>query len=105
MAKFYGVIGYVEQTEVKPGDWREVATEKYHSGDLLRDNRRLQSSGQAIDNITMVNTVSIVANPYANEHYFAIRYVVLHGVKWKITNVEVVYPRIILTIGGVYNDH
>jgi hypothetical protein len=30
-------------------------------------------------------------------------YVEFMGTKWKITNVEVQYPRLILSVGGVYN--
>ena len=26
------------------------------------------------------------------------------GAKWKITDVEVQYPRLLLTIGGLYNE-
>ena len=55
------------------------------------------------DNVNLANELSIVADPYANEHFFAMRYVELMGAKWKITNVDVQYPRLILTIGGVYN--
>lgn len=105
MAKFYGAIGYAEEKEVKPGDWRNVITEHNHAGDLLKDRRRLQPSGQANDNINVSNYISIVADPYAREHYFAMRYVVLHGAKWKITDVDVAYPRLNLTIGGLYNDN
>lgn len=105
MAKFYGEIGYAETVETRPGVWKEKIIPHKHSGDLLKENRLLQPSGQANDDINVSNYISIVADPYAREHYFAMRYVVLHGAKWKITKVDVAYPRLNLTIGGLYNDN
>lgn len=104
MAKFYGTIGYAETVETRPGVWEEQITEKIYFGDLVRNTRRLQTAGQVNDNITVNNEISIVADPFANEHFYAMRYVEFGGAKWKITNVEVQYPRLILTIGDVYNN-
>lgn len=103
MAKWYGTIGYVETVETKPGIWEEVPTERSYYGDLLRNTSKNQSSGNVNDNINVSNLISIIADPYANEHFHALRYVVFMGAKWKITSVEVQYPRLILTIGGLYN--
>lgn len=103
MAKFYGNIGYVKTVEVKPGIWDEQVIEHPHYGDVTRNTSRYQSSGGVNDDITINNNISIIADPYANENFQYMRYVEFMGAKWKITNAEVQYPRIILTIGGVYN--
>ncbi|GHU60676.1 hypothetical protein FACS1894171_2470 [Clostridia bacterium] len=103
MAKFYGIIGYAETSETKPGVWKEQITEKTYHGDLIRNTRRLQSSEQLNDDINVANEISIVSDPFANENFYSMRYVEFMGAKWKITNVEVQYPRLILTIGGLYN--
>ena len=104
MAKFYGKIGYAESVETAPDVWEEKITERDYYGDLTRNTRRLQpSSEQLNDNITVANEISIVADPYARDHFHSMRYVCLMGAMWKITGVEVQYPRLILTIGGVYN--
>lgn len=103
MAKFYGVIGYAVTEETKPGVWKEQITEREYFGDLNRNKRQLQSADQLNDNINVANEISIVADPFANENFHMMRYVKFMGTKWKITNVEVQYPRLILTIGGVYN--
>lgn len=103
MAKFYGAIGYAETVEESPGAWVEKITEHNYYGDLIRLNRRLESSGGVNDNVNISNQISIVADPYANEHFHSMRYAMFAGTKWKITNVEVQYPRLILTLGGVYN--
>ena len=73
-------------------------------GDLIKNTRRLESSGSVNDDINISNQISIVADPYANENFYAMRYVKFMGAKWKISDVEVQYPRLILTIGGVYNE-
>lgn len=103
MAKFYGTIGYVKTVETEPGMWEEQKTERQYYGELVKNARRLESSGGVNDNINISNEVSIVADPYAYENFHAMRYIKFMGAKWKISNVEVRYPRLILTIGGVYN--
>lgn len=103
MAKFYGSIGYAETVETKPGVWEEQITERMYYGDLVRNTRRLQDSGMLNDNINVANEISIVADPFANENFHSMRYVEFMGAKWKISNVEVQYPRLILSIGGKYN--
>ena len=103
MARFYGTIGYVKTVETEPGMWEEQKTERQYSGELVKNTRRLESSGGVNDNINISNEVSIVADPYAYENFHAMRYIKFMGAKWKISNVEVRYPRLILTIGGVYN--
>lgn len=104
MAKFYGPVGYAELTETAPGVWEEKITERFYSGDLIRDTRRLQGSETLNDDINVANEISIVADPFANMNFHRMRYVEYMGAKWKISSVEVKFPRLILTIGGVYNE-
>ncbi len=103
MAKWYGKIGYAESVEITPGVWEEEITERSYYGESFRNTRLLQNSGGINDNVNVGNQISIVADPYANQNFHAMRYVEFMGNKWKITNVEVQYPRLILTIGGLYN--
>lgn len=103
MAKFYGKIGYANTVETKPGVYEEQIVERSYYGDLIRNTRRLQSADQVNDDINISNEISIVADPYATNNFHAMRYAVFMGTKWKISNVEVSYPRLILTLGGVYN--
>lgn len=103
MAKFYGNIGYINTVEVKPGIWDEQTKELPYYGDITRNTSRYQSSGGVNDNINISNSISIIADPYAMENFQHMRYVIFMGTKWKIESVEVQYPRLILTVGGVYN--
>lgn len=104
MAKFYGPVGYANLVETAPGVWEEQITERMYYGDLVRNTRRLQSAETLNDDINVANEISIVADPFANEHIYQMRYVGFMGAKWKISNVDVKYPRLILTIGGLYNE-
>ena len=105
MAKWYGKIGYAETKETKPGVWEEVIIERNYYGDLIRNTRRLEPSSQVNDNINIANEISILADPFANENFYMMRYVTFMGAKWKVSNVQVQYPRLILTVGGLYNDN
>ncbi len=104
MAKFYGEIGYANIVETEPGVWEEKIIKRNYYGDIIRNTRSLQTSDNVNDNINISNEISIVADPYANENFHSMRYVYFMGAKWKITSVEVKYPRLILSIGGLYNN-
>lgn len=105
MAKFFGTIGFNEGTvETTPGVWEQQIVERQYYGDLIRNNRRLQPSNGLNDNINISNEISIVADPYANANFHSMRYVEFMGTKWKIANVDVQFPRLILTLGGVWNE-
>lgn len=101
--KWYGVIGFGETVETKPGVWEDKITKRAYFGDVTRNTRMLQSGGQVNDNINVSNLISVVADPYANQNFHSIRYIEFMGTKWKVSSVDVQYPRLILTVGGVYN--
>lgn len=103
MAKWYGAIGYAETVEVRPGVKEEQITELNYFGDLVRNSRRLMSTDQLNDNINVANEISILADPFAEQNFHNMRYIEFMGAKWKISNVDVQRPRLILTLGGLYN--
>ena len=103
MAKFYGKIGFIETEETAPGVWTPNTIERYYYGDLTRNHKRWDNSQNVNDNITLQNEISIVADPYVMDHFQSIRYVEFLNSIWKVTAVDVQYPRLVLSIGGVYN--
>ena len=105
MAKFYGVIGYATTVETEPGVYEETIIERPYYGETIKNTRRLQSGNKVNDDINISNQFSIVADPYANENFHAMRYVEFMGTKWRISDVEVQYPRLLLSVGGVYNGN
>lgn len=104
MGKFYGEIGYAEKLETSPGIWQEVIKERFYFGDIIRNSSRIQETQNLNDDIVIDNKLSIIADPFAYEKFFSMRYIRFMGSLWKITKVEVQRPRLILTIGGIYNE-
>lgn len=107
MSKFYGAVGFglSEQKETSPGVWEVTPVTKNYYGDILNNNFRNQSNNNTInDDIVVTNRISIVADPYARNNFHEIKYVVWRGTKWKVTSVEEQYPRLILSLGGIYVD-
>lgn len=106
MAKYYGKIGFAELVEDlnEPGVWVEKIKEYNYSGDMLRSNRRLEGSGYLNDNVDISNQFSILSDPYILRNIDKMRYLIWHGTKWKISSVQVEYPRLTLEVSGVYND-
>lgn len=103
MAKFYGKIGFGKTVETEPGVFEEEFTSLNYYGDTIRNSRMLQSSDSINDNINIANQISILADPFAKDNFHTIRYAEYMGTKWKVTTAEVLFPRILLTLGGVYN--
>lgn len=104
MGKYCGRIGYAQTVEKNPGVWVEDIIERTYFGDITKNSRRMSSDSHINSNVTTNNVISIVADPYAYEHIFDMRYVTWMKQKWLIINVDVQRPRLILTLGGVYNE-
>lgn len=104
MPKFAGVVGYAEgPVETAPGVWKDVIVERKHRGDVIRNSRKLEEADKVNMDLSVGNSISIVADAYAREHFWAMRYVKWSGVLWVVSNVTVEHPRLILRLGGVYN--
>ena len=103
MAKFCGVIGFAVSEETAPGVWANKITEREYRGDVIRNNRALQTTDQVNDSINITDQISIMPDDFAMANSYAMRYVVYLGAKWKILNVSAPRPRLTLTLGGLFN--
>lgn len=106
MARFYGEVGYATESVETPensGIWIDKITEHPYTGDVVRNTRQLENNDKLNDDIVVSNSISIVADQYAIDHFFNIKYVRWAGVLWTVTAVEVRSPRLILSLGSVYN--
>ena len=103
MPKYFGAVGYVISTEKTDGVWEDTVTEVKYRGDIVRNTVKQTDAGKTNNDISVGNSISIVADPYASAHFFAMRYVTWMGVRWVVSEVEVKRPRLILHLGGRYN--
>lgn len=103
MAKYHGKIGFVTFEETAPSVMTEIPVEREYFGDVTRMSKRWEKGENLNDNLQVNNQFSIVADAYARDNLFAIRYITWMGSRWQVTSAEVQHPRLILTIGGVYN--
>jgi hypothetical protein len=104
MARFYGEIGYAGETvETAPSVFEEQIVAFNYYGDVIQNTRSLTEGTSVNDDISVGNSISIVADAYAREHMFAMRYIKWQGVLWKIEMVTEARPRLLLRLGGVYN--
>lgn len=101
--RFFGRVGYGESVETAPGVWVDQITERSYYGDVVRNARNLRDGEHLNFDLSVQNSISIVADAYANEHFFAIRYVEWSGALWTVSEVEVQSPRLLLRLGEVYN--
>jgi hypothetical protein len=103
MSKFFGQIGFALSVDDGYGVWKDEITERTYKGDIVRNTRRWERSEYLNDDLAITNNISVVADSFCIENLSVMKYVKWRGSYWKITNVEIQEPRIILTLGGVYN--
>jgi hypothetical protein len=102
--RYHGKIGYFETVETKPGLMEKKIIFKEAYGDVVRNTKRDQSNTWVNDTIVVSNQISIVADPYAREHFFYIKCIEWQGALWKVNSVDVQYPRLVLELGGLYDE-
>lgn len=101
--KFYGTIGFAIEGETAPGVWKTKTEEREVYGDVLSNIRRWDNGQEVNSDLSVSNRISVVASRFIYENLGAMRWLLWNGTKWKISSAEIVRPRVILTLGGVYN--
>ena len=104
MNKFYGTVGFEVTEETSPGIWEAHTVEHGYSGDLIRHIDRYDSGNKVNANYSINNQISIVCDPYALENFQFIKFVRFLGTAWRVSSVEVNYPRLLLNLGEVYPE-
>lgn len=104
MNRFYGQIGFRTTIKTAPGVYSEEIVERDYYGDIIRNRDRMTASDKINPSISISSSISIVADPFAYEHFTNIRYITMLGIKWTVTSVEVQYPRLLIEIGEKYNE-
>ena len=104
MAKWSNKIGFTESIESKPGVWIDSIIEHGpYYGDVYKNTRRLEDRSEILDGVNVTMNISFVADPYAFQNFHAIRYAWYMGTKWIVRDIDVQYPRLVITLGGVWN--
>ena len=104
MSNFYGSFGFSVSTKTAPGVFTPSITERQYKGDVLSNTRRYEAQTNSTnDDLLINNKISILSDSFTDKNIGHIIYVIYENTKWKVTNVEIERPRLILTLGGVYN--
>jgi hypothetical protein len=103
LARFAGLVGYATQVEEAPGVWSPDETSKMMKGDIIRQSSTSQDNGKVNSDISLNHRVSLLGDAYAFNSYYAIKWIQIDGRKWEVTSVEIKRPRIIVTVGGLWN--
>lgn len=103
MAKCSTIIGFSITSETKPGVWKQSIVQREYIADIIDMGRRLQSNNSINDNFTVADKLSLIADPFARENFYSMKWIEYAGAKWKVSSVSVSYPRLILTLGELYN--
>lgn len=103
MNRCHGMIGFSNQIEIRPGVWDEMIVERHYYYSIERNARRYDNEQRVLDTLHLTNRISLISDSYLLEKLYAMRYVIIEGIRWKVTEIEIQRPRIFLTLGGVYN--
>lgn len=103
MAKYYGTIGYCITEETRPGVWNPTIIERKYYGDTIKISSQISQGDSINGNITVNTQISIVADAFANENFSNMRYIEYMGALWKTTSVSVERPRLVISLGGLYD--
>lgn len=107
MAKYFGRVGFAITKETdpvnEPGVWEDTIVERFYSGDTVKQTSRWENSQNVNDNLVINCQFSILSDPFAEQNFHSIKYIEYIGALWKVSSVDVQYPRLLLTVGGIYN--
>lgn len=103
MARFYDIIGFVKTVETEPGVYEEQVIERMYKGEIIQNARNWSTADKLNDDLTINLRISILADKFVTDNCHVIRYAKVMGSYWKVVSIEPSYPRLTLTLGGVYN--
>lgn len=104
--KFSGKAGFrIDDVETEHGVYEPIVVVKAIKGSVVINHYQHQNSDKStIDNVRITNQLSIVANQFLNEHISNLMYIEFQGVKWKVESFDIRPPRVVVSLGGVYNE-
>lgn len=109
MSKFTGLVGFITQEESIPGVWSPIENSKKMRGDLISSSAtngngsRIADSGKVNDDVSLNHRVSLLGDYYTFNNYLNIKWIQIGGRKLEVSSIELQRPRVILTVGGLWN--
>ena len=104
MTRYFGKVGFVMTVETDPGVWEPVEQSREYFGDVISNARRWSAKTDSTnDNLAISNQVSIVADAFALDNMGAIKWAEFGGARWKVSHVNVEFPRLVLTLSELYS--
>ena len=104
MARFAGSVGYITQVESSPDVWTSDEVVRFMKGDVIRRSASTQNDDKVNSDISLNHRISLLGDAFAFDNYYNIKWVEVDGFKWEVSSVEIQRPRIIVSLGGVYNE-
>jgi len=104
MAKFSGLVGYVTQEETSPGVWTDVEKPRKMKGDVINQSSHNRSGEYLHDDVSLNHRISVIGDSHAFSNYTNIKWVEIDSIKWRVTAIEIKRPRLLLNIGGIWNE-
>ena len=97
--------GYIYTAESFEGSgvYEENEVTRSYAADTIKKRSSWPSADKQNDDISFNNELSIIADGYAFNNFQFLKYVIFKGTKWEVSSVELDYPRLIVSFGGVYN--
>lgn len=102
--KWFGKIAFSDQHETEPGVWEDEPVVRDYFGDVLKNYKRDNTTSTMNSEISVSNQLSVVADPFLLNSFHKILYVEFMGAKWRVSSVDVQYPRMILDFGGLFKE-
>lgn len=102
--KYVGNIGFLSSnTEVTGGIATQPIISKRYFGEIITTSSRLQTQDKINPDVTINNSIAILLDGYLNNNLSNIVYVEFLNKKWSVSSIELRHPRVILSLGGLYN--
>lgn len=106
--RFAGLVGYIETEETSPGIHLPVETTRKMRGDVLSAKTQNSQDGRTTEtslykDIRLSHRFSLVGDAYSFKNYMYLKWIIVEGHKWEVSSVEIQSPRLLISIGGLYN--
>ena len=97
-------LGFSYTRDDGHGVWKQVNTEKVYKAEITSHKWYLNREKDT-PNVSYKTgeSFSVLMDSFLQENLGYITYVVLNGVKWDISSIDVQRPRVHITPGGMYH--